>query len=214
MKQHSSSTRARVPVVVVSAEPPRSRRQHVANTLRALDSTAGAYFALLVGFLLLTFGGVPVFGNLHSPRFPYLLCVWVLLCCAEAIALLWIKRELDAERYPLAPHLAVNQWHWPLPLRPVVSLWWLAHFFFAAAAAVALDLLLRGEQVPWWWHSGMYVFGFIATYTANLYLLLAASALTRSPTLLHAVWRSRLGIDVVVIVIAWAWPAGPMFGGR
>jgi hypothetical protein len=176
------------------------------STLRTLDSTAGAFFAFVVGFALLGLGGAVVFNARPHPVFPYILSVWLILCCMEGIGLLWIKREIEAERFPLAPHLAVEQWHWPVPLRPFVSLWWLAHFFLAAAVAVCLDLLFRHQPIAWWWHAGMYAFGFSATYSANLYLLLAVSAFTRSPTLLQAVWRSRLAIDFVVIGMAWAWP--------
>jgi hypothetical protein len=106
------------------------------------------------------------------------------------------------------PEVALRQPRWPRPVRPVLALYWAAHFLLGAGLAVGAERMgfeaARGkplhESVRTMLLLGIAVFGF--TYSANFYLLLALSVLTPSPAVLHKVWRWRVLIDVLLSGVA------------
>ena len=127
----------------------------------------------------------------------------------------WLKHALErGDLHPFVPHFALRQLRWPLPLRPIVACWWVAHFGVALAFLVSLENLTKA-----WSASDVQdiVVGYgvlaLATGTAShcglMYLLLAVTSLWRSERVIMTLWRYRLAIDLAVLVavigIARAW---------
>lgn len=100
------------------------------------------------------------------------------------------------------PEAALRQPRWPVPLRPILGLYWAAHFLLGAIFASGMKRLgfdladgkSPGEAVRTLLLIAFAIFGF--TYAANFYLLLALSVVTRSERLLRAVWEWRILVDI------------------
>ena len=94
------------PVIIVPAERPR--------LWQTIESTASVFFAFLVGFALLTFGGLVVLSAEESPGFGWLLCAWIAAVMAEAAFLHWLKSSLEQGHTPFVPELrwgsGVGRW--------------------------------------------------------------------------------------------------------
>jgi hypothetical protein len=119
-----------------------------------------------------------------------------------------IVRSFDAHIVPTAPLAVLIAGKLPpIPwlLRPVLGLWWTAHFAGAAAlGTLAYDCLLeilKGApfQQRVFLPLGIYV---PLLYAANLYLLLAAAVFFRNPTVHTRLWRWRLVVDLAFALIA------------
>ena len=107
---------------------------------------------------------------------------------------------------PLAVLIAGQLPRIPWLLRPVVSLWWTAHFAGAAALGVlAYDCLLRLLKDAPFQQQLFLPLGFYIPllFAANLYLLLAAAVFFRNPVVHAKLWRWRLVIDLALSLIAW-----------
>jgi hypothetical protein len=101
---------------------------------------------------------------------------------------------------PITFEAAARQPVAPVPLRPVIAAWWLAHFSLAVAASLmTAAMVLEGEPVLV--HTVQFVLATSYGYAANGYLMNAICALTRSPTARQWVWRRRGLVDVALGVI-------------
>ncbi|MGE5610851.1 MAG: hypothetical protein ACM359_16490 [Bacillota bacterium] len=107
-----------------------------------------------------------------------------------------------APKLPAA--VAVKQYLFPWPLRPILAAYWLLHFAGGAFMAVGMEVLmvvnrrdshLGGGEIVF-----MMVLAYVFTYAANTYLLAAVAALTRNPRVLVITWRLRLLTDLVIAV--------------
>ena len=117
--------------------------------------------------------------------------------------------SLDARIVPTAPLAVLIAGRLPrIPwlLRPVVSLWWTAHFAGAAALGMlACDFLLRilkGAPLQQQLFLPL-VFYVPLLFAANLYLLLAAAVFYRDPAVHARLWSWRLVIDLALGLVAW-----------
>jgi hypothetical protein len=129
---------------------------------------------------------------------------WVLLDVPYLIRL-W--RVAFAGPPPITYEAAARQRMMPVILRPVIALWWLAHFGFAALASVfTKSFVLDGDPILV--HSVCFLVATSYGYAANGYLMNAICALTRSTDARIAVWRRRGLIDLALGVIGALLPAG------
>jgi hypothetical protein len=95
----------------------------------------------------------------------------------------------------------------PLPLRPLLALWWLLHFATAAWLSLLTTTLVFGDE-PVMAHTLRFFLATSYCYAANGYLMNAICALTRSPGARLAVWRRRGLIDVALGVAGALLPPG------
>lgn len=183
--------------------------------LQFLEAFMGAFFAFVFGFFLAVFGGDVAWMAYSQGHVLWPGAIWAVAVVFELFFLRWLKLALEgllAGRvpYPFAPAFVMRQWTWPIVLRPLLTVWWLAHFLIGVAAAVILNnlIVLDGSQD----HShaariiAFLVTGFTITYSANMYLLLALRAIGFGERTIRLVWRWRLVIDIGVIVLAGFYP--------
>jgi len=95
----------------------------------------------------------------------------------------------------------------PLPLRPLLALWWLLHFATAAWFSLLTTTLVFGDE-PVMAHTLGFFLATSYGYAANGYLMNATCALTRSPGARQTVWRRRGLIDVALGVAGALLPSG------
>jgi hypothetical protein len=101
---------------------------------------------------------------------------------------------------PITFEAAARQRVAPLALRPVIAIWWLAHFSLAVAASlITAAMALEGDPVLV--HAIRFLLATSYGYAGNGYLMNAVCALTRSPAARAWVWRRRGFIDVALGVI-------------
>jgi len=101
---------------------------------------------------------------------------------------------------PITFEAAARQRMAPLILRPVIAIWWLAHFSLAVAASLTTAaMVMEGEPVMM--HAIRFLLATSYGYAGNGYLMNAVCALTRSPSAREWVWRPRGIVDVALGVI-------------
>ena len=142
-----------------------------------------------------------------------LTAAWVILAPLEFAAGLFLKRRLD--RYPAVTvdQVALEQHSWPLALRPIVAMFWLAHSVAAVwAAGVYADMVRRDAAYTLPLVSTLFPAAarLVAAFASNLYLLLALGALVRRRDLLRQAWKVRLPSDIL-LVLAVRWISLPHF---
>jgi len=133
--------------------------------------------------------------------------------CPRLAAVLGASRRIvlsrDARIVPTAPLAVLIAGQLPpIPwlLRPVVGLWWTAHFAGAAALGMlAYDSLLGSLKGAPFQQQLFLPLGFYVPllFAANLYLLLAAAVFFRNPAVHTELWRWRLVIDLALGLVAW-----------
>ena len=170
-----------------------------------VESTISVIFVFLADFAVLVLGWNILFvvADAGEEGVLYLRAVWVGLVVLEGVFLLWLKHSLEAGLHPVAPEMALRQIRWPVLLRPVVFLWWGAHFLMAAAAGAALVYSQRDDSIVLWAQVAVRFLNFTAVYSANLFLLLAVTSLWRNRQLVGILWRWRLLVDAVITVGGW-----------
>ncbi len=102
---------------------------------------------------------------------------------------------------PFALAMAALLPHCSWFFRPILSAWWLAHFCGAAAFGhtVAMSLMQRLDAATAVLALPLaVVVHFAFLFASNLYLVLAARAILRSPKFCVRVWQYRFVIDVVI----------------
>jgi hypothetical protein len=126
---------------------------------------------------------------------------WVVVTALECAVGRFLKRRLDRRPAVSVEQVALEQFVWPLPLRPVAALWWLAHSIAAVWAAGVYADMLRSDArygLPLVTALFPYAARLAAAFASNLYLLLALAALVRSRRLLRQAWRARLLLDLLL----------------
>ena len=191
---------------IASAPPTLPEIIEAPSVWRTVESTMGAFFAFVVGFVVIVLGGNFVYLAHGSPEFPIVLGAFAVVGPAELWGLIRLKHALERGVRPLAPGLALSQPRWPLLLRPLVAAWWLAHYAVGLAAVVMLERYFpvsaddwRLTLFLWTVYAGCL---FTTTHSAHLYLLLAVGSITRRAGPVMWLWRWRWVIDVVIALAA------------
>ncbi len=102
---------------------------------------------------------------------------------------------------PFALAMAALLPHYSWFFRPILSAWWLAHFCGAAAFGhtVAMSLIQRLDAATAVLALPLaVVVHFAFLFASNLYLVLAARAILRSPKFCVRVWKYRFVIDFLI----------------
>jgi hypothetical protein len=105
-----------------------------------------------------------------------------------------------ADRPSFAMVLASTLPRLPLLARLPLAIWWFAHFAAATTLIVYRDVVMGGGHL-WWerlavgWQA--VVFCYLFHFAANLFLVLAVTALLGSPAATAGVWRRRFVIDAL-----------------
>jgi hypothetical protein len=167
--------------------------------LEVVEGAVGAFFATVLAVLACSL--IIFLPMIEQPtRMGMTLAVIAAACWLwhDPRQVLWMWRAVWRGHRPAALVAARCQRPALLPLRPIISLWWLLHFAMAGFLAIVTERSL-GRDVE-------AVVGFILlfayTYVANSYLLLAVSAFTSNERALRIVWHARILIDIGVVVIA------------
>jgi hypothetical protein len=174
--------------------------------LHKIDATVGAFFAFLVGFVLLVLGGDIVYTARDSKDIVWLLPSWLIAVVLEGAFLWKLKTSLEIGNYPFAPGFALKLGRWPLLLRPPAAAWWALHFLLGTVACMALENLIVANAVNWnirILRCLIFVgVGLTIAYSANLYALLAITACGGGERVVRQVWRWRIVFDLGVAIAA------------
>lgn len=174
-----------------------------------IESTVSVFFAFVVGFVVAVLGGNLVYLAWDDPQVRWLLPFWLIVLSGEGAFLLWLKWDLErGDLLPFIPRFAMRQIRWPIVLRPFVATWWLIHFCVAIAALLLIEHRISGTtdlstgDVPA--VVMVALIAWILSHCSLLYLLLAVTAVHRSETAVNALWRGRLLVDLIVVLMAFS----------
>ncbi len=125
---------------------------------------------------------------------------------AVIVALGWLALDLPymiqllllglRSQHPVALNGALGQPMLPLPLRPLVALWWFAHFLPGAWLAALFHSFAHGSG-----HWLILLPAFGMSYSANGFLMLSVCAITQSQTIRMRIWQFRLLIDLGLVLV-------------
>jgi hypothetical protein len=161
-----------------------------------LSMVVGNLLTLMLGMLIGLGATEPARWSSTASQVTYggLALGWVVLDLPYLV-LLW--RVAFRGKRPWAFETANRRWMAPLALRPLIALWWFAHFAFGVHTALTTPALVKDSD-PWIVLGINFLLTTSYGFAANGYLMLAVCALTRSPTARLAVWRRRGLIDVAL----------------
>lgn len=183
--------------------------------LHAVESFLGALVAFGVG-LLFTLVSV-IFAMTSVMTGPTIARIAAIVLLPVSVLGEWrflgaLRSMLGTHHHPLATALAMKQRLWPAPLRPLVAIWYLAHFVVASVLLLSLQHKITGAS------ASIYARGawcaaitFVGSFTSNLYLVLAARSASLGEGAIRAVWQKRIAIDATVALIACFLPMSRWF---
>jgi hypothetical protein len=168
----------------------------IARPFRVVEDWFGFFFANVV---TIGIAGIAEYlledlwraGGLRRAGFLALVVLWLALDLPYLLRL-W-RNVLKQVPHPVLA-VATNARMWPLPIRPLIAAWWLAHF---AAVAVMICFVPAGGELA----IGRVTAFFLSTcfgFVANGYLIMATASMFKSDRLRRKVWRARVLIDLAV----------------
>jgi hypothetical protein len=184
--------------------------QELSNHFRNAETFFGKFCVILVGWVVVGVGAywlVPHrFGDADWLFVLKRLVAFALLI-AEGIFLCILSDRLKEKWMPFAPKFALSLGNIPLIFRPIVALWWAAHFLLAAFIAVMIEvvsatqrdqtiLTILVQTVVFFVISFTLAFGF------NLYAMLTLTAIHARERTVNIAWRWRLLLDLAIAGIA------------
>lgn len=104
------------------------------------------------------------------------------------------------KRHPLVLTVAVLQPRLPPLLRPVMTLWWTGHALVCLLFGVTI--LFATPMLAWHGHLLITVLTGAFAHMTYVFVLLAVSAMTKSPTALARAWKLRMWWGGFVFVVA------------
>jgi hypothetical protein len=180
------------------------------RTLQKIEATIGAFFAFLVGFVLLVIGGDIVYVAYGQPGSYVVTAIWLTLLIPETWFLWKLKHALEIGHYPFAPWFALKWSKWPLLLRPLISLWWAAHFLIGIVASIYFDNIVIADtttrNIRLVRCLIFIIIDLTIAYSANLYALLAITAAGGKEQIVNNIWRWRIALDLAVAIVAAFYP--------
>jgi hypothetical protein len=126
--------------------PPNPRSGRV--VLATIESTTSVFFAFVIGLFVLCACamGVVLPANETSRTWTAPACV-LPFAIGEVVSLWWLKAGLEGTTgRGRIPELALLQRPWPIPLRPLLAVWWLLHLGLAVGGMILLE-----KAVYAWW---------------------------------------------------------------
>lgn len=183
------------------------------------ETTLGLLAAFFIGFFAPVAGAIFVLVGIakHRPGFAALALLITIISGRAAIMIArmaaqasmgWLGGPPPADAHqkrtkqiPFALAMAALLPHSSWLYRPVLATWWLAHFCGAAAFGhtVAMNLIQRLDAATAVLALPLaVVVHFAFLFASNLYLVLAARAILRSPRFCVRVWQYRFVIDFII----------------
>lgn len=194
--------------VIDSADPQSGLVSPRLTVARKIEATMGAFFAFVVSFVLLLCGLFVIPSTDSSIWIAR--AIWGVLMISEAFFLMKLKDALEHATYPFAPRFALRFGRMPLPLRPLVALWWVAHFALVVGGCMLVENLIVVKAGTWDVRIlrclTFILVSFTVAYSANLHALLTFTALGAGEMMVYRIWRMRVLLDLCVAVIAVAFP--------
>ena len=174
------------------------------RTPRESLAIIGRLYAVFTGLMVSILPGAWIFAGPH--RRLWAVPGWAALLSLELLTTraAWEATDDGFDAVSAAFRLS----HWlrrRAAIRPVVAVWYAAHFAAAAAVAIAVESVVAGtvERVPK--VVALLVFvgvGLTVVCSANLYGLLALTSLGPSERLVRGLWRWRVAVDLGVAIVA------------
>lgn len=188
--------------------------QIAVNFLRGLETLLGFLSILTTGMLAIIatlfvcFDKTP--DSAVGPLFIVLLLAVMLPgLIVESVLLCALIDKLRLGWKPLPLFFALNTPRLPLVLRPVVGLWWTAHFLLGTAIALKIETGLPSVAGDYSIQIQIVVFfaiSFSLAFAFNLYAMLALAAFGFGERFIRAAWKWRVTIDFVIAIAAMVLP--------
>jgi hypothetical protein len=175
--------------------------QRVARPAETFFTVVAGSAICCISITIIILGAAAPKGEALAPWLALLFALPFLLLDLPYLIHLWRWRA--PRSCPRALYIAKNQPLWPKAVRPLICVWWLAHFGLAAAFALPAHFIAVVPPGSPFGHKlwrGLLAVA-VATgmcATANQFLLAAVAALTRRENVLDATWRMRHSIDVAI----------------
>ena len=195
--------------------PPAQVSRSPSAVWTTFEATTSVFFAFTIGFFIAVGAGTAAvlsFGERGANAAAWE--AWVppaaaAVAVGELAFLWWLKVRLEsATGGSRVPQIALRQRQWPLLLRPVMAIWWLAHLGIAVGAMIVLErgasFLSEVGRVQSALMLGLLLFGyFTISHSTHLYAMLAISSTgARRERWVFAWWRKRFLIDAIVTLVA------------
>jgi hypothetical protein len=185
-------------------------RPRLRDVLAKAEPMLGLGFAAFLAFVILVGGAFSLLyvllysRALSRPLLSLLGVAWAALAVFEWRSVALIAQGLERASTPVPISIALHQPVRTALLRPIVCAWWLAN---AAALVVLAHVLVDGFSLPHpspreriFQRATAFTILFASAFASNMYILLAATAVTRSARIVSNVWRWRFVLDIAVAV--------------
>jgi hypothetical protein len=173
------------------------------NSINLAETLIGGAYAFVLAIFVAVCGFayfLPQTGSASAARNILMYTAAFMPFLSEIVFMSFLCAIAGRGETPTAVALAMHQWRWPKPLRPIVVLWWAAHFLAAAFGVLLLELdFSLGNTID----QRLLTIGLLllltlaGCYAANIYLLLIVTAVIPRTPFIAAVWRWRLAVDAV-----------------
>lgn len=199
---------------VTIAEPPPSS---VKRFFYTCEDTISVFFPFGWWVALAAVGWLIVSSAWGRKDGYWLAAVWGVAVSIDGLFLIGLKGALEAGYRPFIPEFVLRQPTWFLVIRPVVAIWWLAHFVLGMSALFGVHLLVREIDVKSWQLFviqliGFELMAFSISHSAQLYFLLGVDALWKNRGATYSLWRLRFVVDVIALSAAMAYSWWPSSG--
>jgi hypothetical protein len=200
----------------IASHLPRSR---IAGFVGQAETFAGTVMAALLASAVCLFcaflcaaPAYPEIGKMFRTNGRLLASAGAIGFCIEILSAGLIVRTL--QRHPANGLLSLpeRQWSFPLLLRPLIAALWFAHFLAMSLAGhwlvVHMRIVLDPTEYQIWMTRIIQFIGLLGvSFSSNAYLVLATGTMFRDRSAVRLVYRIRLLIDLVVVVIVIFLPA-------
>ena len=177
------------------------------SLLERLGRAAAVYFALFLCVVILGGGALAAIVSWMAVGHHFnlnciLTATYLVIAPLEYQSVRFLGDQLDCGEGLV--ELALQQWKVRLAVRPLVALWWAAHFMAAVVLANWLgEYYLRaggGHAGNWVYFASLFV-RLAGAIAANYFVLLTAAAIWRDAQLLRVIWSLRLLVDLGVAFV-------------
>ena len=127
----------------------------------------------------------------------------------ESVLLCALSDKLRLGWKPLPLMFALHMRRWPMILRPVVGVWWTAHFLLGMVIALKIEMGLASAASEYGIQMQIVIFlaiSFSLAFAFNLYAMLALAAFGFREQFIRSAWKWRVTIDFVIAIAALVLP--------
>lgn len=180
----------------------------IARLLRGLETLLGFLSILttelaVISLLILCFA--KTLDTAGSTLFAVFMSILILAMIVESVLLCALADKLRLGWRPLQLMFALHMRRWPLILRPVIGLWWTAHFLLGTLIGLKIEMGLASVDSDYSVQIQLVVFlaiSFSLAFAFNLYAMLALAAFGYNERFIRSAWKWRVTIDLVIAIAA------------